>query len=77
MRLEDILSGRDLVIFDLETTGTSVQTDRIVEFGAIRIFADGRRRKHLKGLINPTVPIPEGATKVHHITDEKIGRAHV
>ncbi len=75
MQLEDILQDRDLIVFDLETTGTSVQTDRIVEFAAVRIFADGRKRQRLRGRINPTIPIPAGASNIHGITDEMVAKA--
>ena len=33
---------RPLVVFDLETTGINRQKDRIVEFGAIKVFPNGR-----------------------------------
>jgi DNA polymerase-3 subunit epsilon len=72
MLLEDILEERDLVVIDLETTGTNVQTDRIVQFAAVRVFADHRPRRWITGLIDPTVPIPAGATEVHGITDEMV-----
>lgn len=43
----DVLAGRlelerPLVAFDLETTGVSRIKDRIVEFGAIKVFPNGR-----------------------------------
>ena len=75
MLIEKILEERDLVVFDLETTGTNTQRDRIVQFAGIRSHCDGRPRKRLAGLINPTIPIPPGATKVHGITDEMVEAA--
>jgi DNA polymerase-3 subunit epsilon len=64
---------RPIVFFDLETTGTNVNTDRIVEFGAIKIFPAGdiKANNPLKFVfrINPEMPIPAGATEVHGITD--------
>ncbi|RYY66619.1 MAG: 3'-5' exonuclease [Chitinophagaceae bacterium] len=62
---------RPLVFFDLETTGTNVAVDRIVELCAIKLHPDGRQEE-LHELINPTIPIPPGATAVHQITDDMV-----
>ena len=69
MLLEEILGDRDLVVFDLETTGTNIQNDRIVQYAGVRIHADHRPRRRLAGLIDPQMEIPAGATKVHGIDD--------
>src|ERR1035437_5312517 len=69
---------KDIVFFDLETTGVSVSKDRIVQMAIIKIFADGRANYEKTRLINPTIPIPPGATKIHGITNgmvELIGDA--
>ena len=61
--------------YDLETTGVNVREDRIVT-GFVGTYGPrqiGRERDLSIGarvLINPGVPIPPGATAVHHITDE-------
>ena len=60
--------GHSTVIWDLETTGLSKSEDRIVEFGAVRINADGSHEE-FNYLINPEMPIPEDATNIHGITD--------
>ncbi|TCJ13973.1 3'-5' exonuclease [Flaviaesturariibacter flavus] len=62
---------RPLVFFDLETTGTSVSSDRIIELCAIKLNPDGTQEE-LHELLNPTIPIPAGATAVHKITDEMV-----
>jgi DNA polymerase III subunit epsilon len=62
---------RPLVFFDLETTGTNVATDRIIELCAIKLNPDGSQEE-IHQLINPTIPIPAGATAVHNITDEMV-----
>lgn len=59
---------RPLAIFDLETTGIDPQKDRIVQIAIIRVEPDGSRRT-FESLVNPEVPIPEGATAVHGIRD--------
>lgn len=60
-----------LVFLDLETTGINVVTDRIVEIALLKIYPDGREEeKELR--INPEMPIPEQASKIHGIYDEDI-----
>ena len=60
---------KPLAIFDLETTGVNLSTDRIIEIAIIKISADGTKQVKRK-LINPEMPIPPGATEVHGITNE-------
>lgn len=61
---------RDLVFFDLETTGVNVM-DRIVELYAVRVKPDGSR-KDIHHYIYPEMPIPEEATAIHGITNEMV-----
>lgn len=63
--------SRPLVFFDLETTGTSVTHDRIVEISYIKVFPDGHEECDTMR-INPGIPIPPASTAVHHITDEMV-----
>lgn len=63
--------SRPLIFFDLETTGTNVTRDRIVEFSYIKVYPDGREEKKSRR-INPEMPIPASSTAVHHITDEDV-----
>lgn len=37
--------SRPLIIFDLETTGTAINVDRIIQIGIIKIFLDGKKEK--------------------------------
>ena len=62
---------RPLVFIDLETTGTNLSTDRIVEVAIIKIFPDGTKAVKQK-LINPQMPIHKGNSDIHGITDDKI-----
>lgn len=62
---------RPLIFFDLETTGTNIISDRIVELSYIKVYPDGQEEKKTRRL-NPEMPIPPGATAVHHITDEDV-----
>lgn len=69
--MEHLNLTRPLVCFDLETTGTSVDRDRIVEIGLVRVEPDGSRREY-RTLVNPEMPIPAGAAAVHGIHDADV-----
>ncbi len=59
---------------DIESTGTNEERDRIVEFGGVKVEPDGSTREY-RWLVNPTVPIPAGATAVHGITNADVASA--
>lgn len=64
---------RDIVFFDLESTGTSVTNDRIVSIAAVKVSPDLVQIGDVKDyLVNPGIPIPKEATEVHGITDEMV-----
>lgn len=60
-----------IAFIDLETTGINISTDRIVEIAVVKIMPDESKQVKRK-LINPQIPIPQGATEVHGITDEMV-----
>lgn len=62
---------RPIVFFDLETTGTNITNDRIVEISVVKVLPDGSEIVKTRR-INPGCPIPAEATAVHHITDEDV-----
>lgn len=62
---------RPLIFFDLETTGTNILSDRIVEFSYIKVYPDGDEESKSRR-INPEMPIPAASTAIHHITDEDV-----
>ena len=59
---------RPICFFDLETTGTNIVKDRIVEIAIIKIFPDGKENEKI-WRVNPECPIPKEATLIHGITD--------
>ncbi len=67
----NIKLNKPLVIFDLETTGVQVATDRIVEIYCIKIQPDGSE-EHLHQVLNPTIPIPPVVSKIHGIWDKDV-----
>ena len=62
---------KPIVFFDLETTGVSITKDRIVQIGAIKVFPNGLQEEK-NVVVNPTIPIPKGASAVHGITDDEV-----
>jgi DNA polymerase-3 subunit epsilon len=62
---------RPLVFIDLETTGTNLSTDRIVEIAIVKVSTDGTKTIKQK-FINPQMPIPKSSTEIHGITDDKV-----
>ena len=62
---------RPLVFFDLETTGTSVENDRIVEICLIKVLPDGSDEERV-WRVNPCMHIPEEASRVHGIFDADV-----
>ncbi len=60
-----------LVVFDLETTGTNISQDRIVEMAMIKVFPDGTKEEKCRK-INPTIPIPPETSAIHGIFDEDV-----
>lgn len=60
-----------VVFFDLETTGTDINKDRIVEICYLKVWPNGNQEeRHMR--INPEMHIPEEASKVHGIYDEDV-----
>ena len=62
---------KPICFFDLETTGTNVVKDRIVESGIFKVFPNGNKEQY-RWLVNPGIPIPTEVAEVHGITDEKV-----
>jgi len=63
--------AKPICFFDLETTGINVASDRIVEISVLKVFPNGNKESHT-WRVNPTIPIPKGASDIHHITDEMV-----
>lgn len=69
--MQNLKLTRPLVAFDLETTGTDVANDRIVQIALVRVEPLGTRRSFVS-LVDPQRPIPEEASAVHGIRDEDV-----
>ncbi|HJC95646.1 MAG TPA: ribonuclease H-like domain-containing protein [Candidatus Phocaeicola gallinarum] len=60
-----------LVFFDLETTGTNINTDRIVEICYLKVYPNGNEESKTMR-INPEMHIPEASSAVHGIYDADV-----
>ena len=71
MLQETLWHRGELLGFDLETTGVDRFNDVPVSFALISMEG-GQVVRSAAGLVNPGRPIPEGATAVHGITDDRV-----
>lgn len=62
---------KPVCFFDLETTGTNVAKDRIVEISILKVFPNGNRESKT-WLVNPEMPIPKETEAIHGISNEKV-----
>ena len=68
---------KPLVVLDLETTGTWIEKDRIIEIGLIKIYPDtpegGKGAwEEFHARINPCMPIPAVISQLTGITDADV-----
>ena len=59
------------VAFDLETTGFSSQSDRIIEIAAVK-FQNDKALSGTNWLVNPGISIPQNVIRIHGITDSMV-----
>jgi len=60
-----------LSFFDLETTGTNIAHDRIIEIAVIKVMPNGEVIRKAE-LFNPTIPIPPESSVFHGLKDEDV-----
>lgn len=65
---------KEFVVLDLETTGLTPKTDRILEIGAIKVV-DGEIKERYATFINPQRKIPARITELTGITQEMVADA--
>jgi DNA polymerase-3 subunit epsilon len=61
-----------IIALDLETTGLSPLTDRIIEIAALKLDPVTRKLEAYATLVNPGIPIPPKTIEIHHITDDMV-----
>ena len=60
-----------LCVFDLETTGTNITQDRIIEIAVIKMLPSGEVVRK-SDVLNPTVPILPESSAIHGIKPEDV-----
>ena len=60
-----------LVVLDLETTGTWIDKDRIIEIAMVKITPDGKEEV-FSTRVNPVMPIPPVVTELTGISDADV-----
>jgi DNA polymerase-3 subunit epsilon len=63
-----------LVFFDLETTGTNISADRIVEISYLKVHPNGSEESKTMR-VNPEMPIPAEASAIHGIYDGDVAES--
>lgn len=81
--LKEIVTGdrgqgleEDFVVFDIETTGFSPVSNRIIEIGAVKV-SGGQVVDRFSAFVNPQVPIPFEIEKLTGIRDDMVAGAPV
>src|SRR5690606_14782241 len=71
MKCMNLKLDKPICFFDLETTGTNIAIDRIVEISILKVFPNGNKESHT-WKVNPEMPIPPAVSAIHGITDEMV-----
>lgn len=72
LAMKDVMKiSKPLVVLDLETTGTWIEKDRIVEIAMIKVLPDGTREVYHRR-VNPGMPIPAIVSALIGITNEDV-----
>lgn len=60
-----------IAFFDLETTGITVGTDKIIEIAIIKVDAEGNEERY-EQRFNPEMQIPQESIDIHGITNDDL-----
>jgi DNA polymerase-3 subunit epsilon len=63
--------SRPIIFLDIEATGLSVGSDRIVELSLIKVLTDNSTEIRTER-VNPEMPIPDVVSKIHGIYDADV-----
>lgn len=73
-RITDDIKACDFVAFDIETTGLSPFSSKIIELSAVR-FRNSEAKEVFSTLVNPQVHIPPKITNITGINDDAVKNA--
>jgi len=65
------IADSEFMVLDVETTGLSSETDRVVEIAIIRGNLHETISRY-EMMVNPEMAIPPQASAIHHITDAMV-----
>lgn len=63
---------RDIIFFDVETTGLNVVRDRIVQIALVKLSKKNPEPVEFSTLVNPGIPISEESMAIHGITPKDL-----
>ena len=66
--------NKPLAVFDLETTGTDIVEDQIVEISIVKILPNGEQEVFTRK-VKPTIPIPLETSMIHGIYPDDVADA--
>lgn len=67
----DLNLTRPICFFDLETTGTNIAKDRIVEIAILKVYPNSTTESKT-WLVNPDMKIPDEVIAIHGISDDRV-----
>ena len=68
---DPLLEDAEFVVFDLETTGLSAQTNRICELGAVRVQAL-ELAETFQSLVAPGAPLPDSVARLTGLREQEL-----
>jgi len=66
-----LILSKSLCFFDLETTGTQITKDRIVQLAAVKLDPDGSKTS-ANYIVNPEISIPDDIAAIHGISNDMV-----
>ena len=68
----EISLDKEIVFFDIESTGLNIMRDRIVQIALIKMFPGDKEPEEAELMLDPEVPISKESMAIHGITEEMI-----